>query len=86
MTSHLVAPNASAASRCERGTASSTSRVTAEMYGRHMIARMSPAASMLDPYAGPENSGNTPRCSVSRRNGITYSRRIGMRTKIPHSP
>jgi hypothetical protein len=29
--SHRVAPSASAASRCDRGTAISTSRVTAEM-------------------------------------------------------
>jgi hypothetical protein len=43
------APSASAASRCDRGTASSTSRVTAEIYGSDMIARMSPAANMLGP-------------------------------------
>ena len=57
--SQRVAPSASAASRCERGTAMSTSRVTAEMYGSTMIARMQPAASMLGPYAGPEKSGRS---------------------------
>ena len=84
--SHRVAPSASAASRCERGTASSTSRDTAEMYGSTMIARMTPAASMLGPYAGPVKNGVAPRSSVSRRNGITCSRSSGSSTKIPHSP
>src|SRR5919206_1085294 len=35
--SHLVAPRASAASRCEPGTAASTSRTTAEIIGVNMI-------------------------------------------------
>ena len=47
--SQRVAPRARAASRCDRGTASSTSRDTAEMYGSTMMARMSAAASMLVP-------------------------------------
>jgi len=52
-TSQRVAPSASAASRCDRGTAINTSRATAAMYGSTMIARISPAASMLCPYIGP---------------------------------
>jgi hypothetical protein len=47
--SHRVAPSANAASRCDRGTASNTSRVTAEMYGRIITARMHPDANMLGP-------------------------------------
>ncbi len=56
------------------------------MYGRTMIARISPAASMLLPYVGPLKSGITPRCSVSRRKGITSSRSSGISTKMPQSP
>src|SRR6266550_6118943 len=43
--SQRVAPIASAASRCAVGTARSTSRDTAAMYGTIMIARMMPPAS-----------------------------------------
>ena len=56
------------------------------MYGSTMIARISPAASTLGPYAGPAKNGVAPRCSVSRRNGITCSRMSGTRTNTPHSP
>src|SRR5580698_937531 len=42
--SQRVAPSASTASRCEPGTAFITSRVSDEMMGRIMIARMTPAA------------------------------------------
>ena len=49
IVSHRVAPSASAASRCERGTAISTSRDTAAMYGSTMIERINPAASTLGP-------------------------------------
>ena len=44
-----AAPKPIAASRCERGTARSTSRETLEMYGSTMIARISPAANTLLP-------------------------------------
>ena len=47
--SQRVAPRASAASRWVFGTASSTSRDTDMMYGRTMIARMIPAASIDGP-------------------------------------
>ena len=50
------------------------------------MARITPAASMLGPYAGPLKKGVAPRCSVSRRKGITCARRKGTSTKIPHSP
>ena len=86
IASHRVAPSASAASRCERGTAISTSRETAAMYGSTMIARISPAASTLGPYAGPAKKGVDPRCSVSRRKGISPVRSIGTRKKTPQRP
>ena len=41
--SHFVAPKASAASRCSRGTARSASRETEMMNGKVMIARITPA-------------------------------------------
>ena len=51
-----------------------------------MIARITPAVSMLGPYAGPLNNGVAPRCNVSRRNGITVVRMTGTSTKMPHNP
>ena len=56
------------------------------MYGSTMIERISPAPSMLGPNAGPENNPVTPRCSVSRRNGMIEVRRSGRSTKMPQSP
>jgi hypothetical protein len=86
MASHRVAPSASAASRCERGTAINTSREMAAMYGNTMIARISPAASTLGPYAGPLKKGVAPRCRVSRRNGMMVERSSGSRKNTPHRP
>ena len=59
--SHRVAPSASAASRCERGTASSTSRDDRRDVRQDHDREDHPAASMLLPYAGPEKSGVSPR-------------------------
>jgi hypothetical protein len=62
VVSHFVAPSASAASRCESGTAASTSRTTAEMIGVIMMARMTPAVSSPVPVStGPWKSGSHPK-------------------------
>ena len=47
--SQRVAPRASTASRCECGTAVITSRVSEEMMGRIMIARMTPDGEIAEP-------------------------------------
>src|SRR5919202_1226281 len=47
VVSHFVAPKASAASRCETGTAASTSRTTAVIIGVTMMASMQPAEGAL---------------------------------------
>ena len=49
VVSHRVAPNASAASRRSRGTASNTSRETEMMNGAIITASTTPAARMLGP-------------------------------------
>ena len=66
------------------GTARSTSRLTAVMYGTTMIARMMPAASMPIPYGGPWKSGRNPRVLPST--GCTQTLKSGARTKMPQSP
>ena len=81
--SHRVAPSARAASRWWFGTASSTSRQTALMYGRIMMARMMPAASIELPRKSPAKNGVQP--SVAWTAGTTC-RSNGIRTKIPQRP
>jgi len=49
-----------------------------------MIARSTPAASMLGPYTGPLKKGIQPTVFVT--GFMNPSRRIGTRTKIPHRP
>ena len=51
--SHRVAPSASAASRCEFGTARMMSRVSDEMIGRIIMARMIEAVSRPTPKLTP---------------------------------
>ena len=57
IASQRVAPSAYAPSRCDCGTAFSTSRATEELNGMTMIARISAADSMPTPSGGPLNSG-----------------------------
>ena len=59
--SHLVAPSASAASRCVCGTTRKTSVQTDEIYGMIMIARITPADSMPTDTFGPWKNGSQPK-------------------------
>ena len=68
--SQRVAPSASTASRCECGTADITSRVSDEMIGRIMMARITPDARYPSPVG--LSSVNSPvQPSVLIRNGFT---------------
>ncbi len=82
--SQRVAPSASTASRWLYGTAVITSRVSDEMIGRIMIARITPAASMPMPKLGPEKSVVHP--SVFASTGFTCSRSSGTSTNTAHNP
>ncbi len=82
--SQRVAPSASAPSRSDDGTARSTSRLTEEMVGVIMMARMMPPVSMLKPLCGPLNRGRKPNVLPSA--GSTLSRIHGASAKMPHRP
>ena len=84
VVSQRVAPKASAASRCETGTAASTSRMTAETIGVTMIASMTPPVRSPRPVAVPRKSGSQPNQLC--KGGSTCSRMKGASTKMPHSP
>ena len=81
--SQRVAPSASAASRCERGTAikhfARDGRDVRQHHDRENAARRRACSART---RGPEKSGSPPRCSVSLMNGITCPRRNGTSTKI----
>ena len=58
MVSQRVAPRAMEALRNSGGTVSKTSRLIAEMVGTIMIARITPAISILGPKGWVLNKGN----------------------------
>ena len=75
-------------SRKTVGTVSNTSRMTEEMKGSTMIARMNPAVSTPIPSGGPANNrpipGMLPRVLISA--GSIYSWTKGASTKRPQIP
>ena len=79
--SQRVAPSASTASRCECGTAAITSRVSDEMIGKIMIARITPDSGKPSPVGlSSANSPVQPRNRISW--GFTSSRRL-VRRPLP---
>ncbi len=82
--SQRVAPSASTASRWLFGTAIMMSRVSDEMIGRIMIARMMLAVSSPTPKFAP--SKNPVQPSVLYRNGPSTSRISGTSTNTAHRP
>ena len=83
--SHRVAPSASTASRCECGTADITSRVSDEMMGKIMMARITPAERKPSPV-GFASLKKPVQPSVLISSGFTYSRISGTSTKTAHNP
>ena len=78
VTSQRVAPSAYIASLWVAGTDVITSRETATIVGRIMIARMTPAANSPIPSGGPSNRGIT-RPMVPTMTASIVVRRKGVR-------
>ena len=82
--SQRVAPRARTASRWLLGTAFMMSRVSDEMMGRIMMARIMLAVSRPTPKLAPSKRPVQP--SVLTRKGPMTSRTSGTRTKKAQSP
>ena len=83
--SHRVAPSASTASRCECGTAVITSRVSEEMMGKIITAKITPAERNPNPV-GLSSLNNPVQPNPLINTGFTCSLSSGTSTKTAHSP